>query len=242
MPQPVRLQKFLSQAGIASRRAAEELIRSGRVRVNGETVAELGTKVDPSRDAVEVDGRMVRPAARVWIAVYKPRGLVSTRSDPEGRRTLYDVLPPRFRRLFYVGRLDRVSEGLMLLTNDGDAAHRLLHPRYGVSREYEVSLAGRLTKAERDRLLDGVTLEDGLARAESIRATGRSQTGASRVRIVLREGRKREVRRMFEAVGHRVRRLVRVRYGPVDLGELEPGAWRELTDAEVERIKSKVES
>jgi 23S rRNA pseudouridine2605 synthase len=243
MPQPVRLQKFLSQAGIASRRAAEELIRSGRVRVNGETVAELGTKVDPSRDAVEVDGRMVRAAAPVWIAVYKPRGVVSTRSDPEGRRTLYDVLPPRFRRLFYVGRLDRISEGLMLLTNDGDAAHRLLHPRYGVSREYEVSLAGRLTKAERDRLLDGVTLEDGLARAESIRASGRSQTGASRVRIVLREGRKREVRRMFEAVGHRVRRLVRVRYGPVELGELEPGAWRELTDAEIARVKKlKVES
>jgi 23S rRNA pseudouridine2605 synthase len=238
MAQPVRLQKFLSQAGIASRRAAEELIRSGRVRVNGETVEELGTKVDPARDAVAVDGRIVRSAAPVWIAVYKPRGVVSTRSDPEGRRTLYDGLPPRFRRLFYVGRLDRVSEGLMLLTNDGDAAHRLLHPRYGVTREYEVSLVGRLTKAEGDRLLRGVTLEDGPARAESIRVTGRSPSGASRVRMVLREGRKREVRRMFEAVGHRVRRLVRIRYGPIELGELEPGAWRELTTAEIARVKA----
>jgi pseudouridine synthase len=231
----IRLQKFLSRAGVASRRAAEELIRAGRVRVNGAAVTELGVKVEPEHDAVEVDGKPVRAAAATWIAVHKPRGVVSTRRDPEGRRTVYDVLPPRLRRLFYVGRLDRDSEGLMLLTNDGDAAHRLLHPRFEVEREYEVEVERRVDPAARRRLLEGVPLEDGVARV--IRMSQPSVgDGPRRLRVVLREGRKREVRRLFEAVGHPVLRLVRVRYGPVALGDLAPGAWRPLTSAEVARI------
>lgn len=233
---PVRLQKFLSQAGVASRRAAEELIRVGRVRVNGAVVTELGVKVEPERDAVEVDGKPVRPAGATWIAVHKPRGVVSTRRDPEGRRTVYDVVPPRMRRLFHVGRLDRDSEGLMLLTNDGDAAHRLLHPRFEVEREYEVEVERRLDPQTRRRLLEGVPLEDGVARAIRVSRVAAPHGGPPRVRVVLREGRKREVRRLFEAVGNPVLRLVRVRYGPVALGDLAPGAWRPLTAAEVARI------
>lgn len=233
---PVRLQKFLSQAGVASRRAAEELIRAGRVRVNGAVVTELGVKVEPERDAVEVDGKSVRPAAATWIAVHKPRGVVSTRRDPGGRRTVYDVLPARLRRLFYVGRLDRDSEGLMLLTNDGDAAHRLLHPRFEVEREYEVEVERRLDPATLRRLLEGVPLEDGVARATRVSQVAAAGGGSRRVRVVLREGRKREVRRLFDAVGNPVLRLVRVRYGPIALGDLAPGAWRPLTQAEVARI------
>lgn len=233
----VRLQKFLSQAGIASRRAAEQLIREGRVRLNGSPVTELGVKVDPGSDRVEVDGRAVQPAARVWLAVHKPAGLLSTRRDPEGRPTIYDALPARFRSLFYVGRLDRHSEGLMLLTNDGEAANRLLHPRYEVEREYEVEVEGKLSRRNLARLLHGVTLEDGLARAADVAVLGGASPGATRARIVVREGRKREVRRMMEALGHDVRRLVRVRYGPIRLGSLAPGKWRKLTRAEAERIQ-----
>src|SRR5919108_5270737 len=136
----VRLQKYLAQAGVASRRRSETLIVSGRVRVNGVVVTELGTRVEPEYDIIEVDGRPVRAAAAEWLALHKPIGYLSTRVDPQGRRTLYELLPPPLRRLFYVGRLDRDSEGLILLTNEGDVAHRLLHPRHGVEREYEVEL------------------------------------------------------------------------------------------------------
>jgi pseudouridine synthase len=238
MAEAVRLQKFLSQAGAASRRRAEDLIRGGRVRVNGVVVAELGSRVNPATDVVEVDGRRVRAAQRLWIAFHKPRGVVSTKRDPQGRRTIYDVLPPRFGKLFYVGRLDRDSEGLMLLTNDGDGAHRLLHPRYGAVREYEVDVEGTLSASERERLVGGIELEDGRARAEEVRVLGRPGPGRTRLRLTLREGRKREVRRMLEAVGRRVERLVRVRYGPVELGDLAPGEWRRLGAREIGRIES----
>lgn len=236
MTQPVRLQKFLSQAGIASRRAAEELIRAGRVRVNGVVITEMGVKVAPERDRVEIDGKRVRSAVRVWLAVHKPVGVMSTRSDPEGRRTIYDLLPPRYRQLFYVGRLDLNSEGLMLLTNDGDAAQLLLHPRHQVEREYEVVVAGRLSPGERKRLLQGVVLEDGPAKAAAVRVLGRATAEGTRLRIALREGRKHEVRRMLQAVGHRVRQLVRVRYGPIELGNLAPGEFRRLSESEIARI------
>lgn len=233
----VRLQKFLSQAGIASRRAAEQLIREGRVRLNGSVVTELGVQVDPGADRVEVEGRPVEAAAPVWVALHKPAGLLSTRRDPEGRPTIYDALPARFRSLFYVGRLDRDSEGLLLLTNDGEAANRLQHPRYEVDREYEVEVEGKLSRRTLARLLHGVLLEDGLARAADVAVLGGAPPGVTRVRIVMREGRKREVRRMIEALGHQVRRLVRVRYGPIRLGALPSGDWRRLTRSEVERIR-----
>lgn len=232
---PVRLQKYLSRAGIASRRAAEGLILAGRVRLNGQPVTQLGVKLDPERDVVEVDGRKIRLAERLWVAVHKPRGVVSTRKDPQGRGTVYDSLPPRFRRLFHVGRLDLDSEGLMLLTNDGDAAHRLMHPRFGVERVYEVEVEGRPREAHLRRLVEGIQLEDGVARAtsaERIRVTA----STSRLRLTLREGRKREVRRMMDAIGCPVRRLVRLRYGPIQLGDLAPGCSRVLDRDEVERI------
>ncbi|MBX6365082.1 MAG: rRNA pseudouridine synthase [Gemmatimonadetes bacterium] len=232
MTEPIRLQRFLSQAGVASRRRAEELIRAGRVRVDGVVVTELGGRVDPETARVEVDGRRVRPVARRWIALHKPVGYVTTRKDPEGRPTIYDLLPSEFHGLFYVGRLDYNSEGLVLLTNDGDGAHRLTHPRYGVERVYEVDVEGQVPAAALRRLETGVMLEDGPARAErAIRRPG-AEPGTSRLHVTLREGRKREVRRMLQAIGHPVRRLVRIQYGAVKLGALAPGAWRHLTSNE----------
>jgi 23S rRNA pseudouridine2605 synthase len=230
--QGVRLQKFLSQAGVASRRQSETLIANGRVKVNGGVVTELGTRVDPARDEVEVDGRRVRPAREEWYALHKPRGYVSTRSDPEARATVYDLLPQRLHGLFYVGRLDYDSEGLVLLTNDGDTAHRLLHPRFGVEREYEVELDRNAEIDLAARLEAGVELDDGPARAQSAR-----RTAPKRVLLTLREGRKREVRRMLAACGHDVRRLRRVRYGPIRLGDLEPGAWRPLERGELQALR-----
>lgn len=227
----VRLQKYLSQAGVASRRSSEELILAGRVTINGRTASELGVRVQPGDD-VRVDGRRVRPAAEKWFALHKPRGYLSTRSDPEGRSTLYDLLPPPMRRLFYVGRLDFDSEGLVLLTNDGDTAHRLMHPRYGVDREYDVQLDADVDDDVLEKLRRGVELEDGRARARAVR-----RRGGRRVLLTLREGRKREVRRMFAEFGYRVQRLRRVRYGPIRLGDLEPGEWRELEPREVAALR-----
>lgn len=224
----VRLQKFLSQAGVASRRASEELITAGRVQINGKVVTELGTRVAPTRDKVLVDGRRIRPAAEEWYALHKPRGYMSTRSDPEGRPTLYELVPEPLHRLFYVGRLDYDSEGLVLLTNDGDTANRLMHPRYGIDREYEVDLRAPIESDALDQLRRGVELDDGPARAERI-----SRKKGNRIMVTVREGRRREVRRMFEAVGHAVVRLSRVRYGPIKLGNLPAGQLRPLDEREL---------
>jgi 23S rRNA pseudouridine2605 synthase len=236
MADPIRLQKFLSNAGFASRRRAEALIVEGRITVNGERVTELGTRVDPDNDEVEVDGHRVRPRAAEWVVLNKPPGYVTTRYDPQQRRTIYELLPRRLHGLTYVGRLDLDSEGLLLLTNEGDAANRLLHPSYAVEREYEADVVGVPSGATLRELTQGVTLEDGPARAVRVDIRGRDETGC-RVGVTLREGRKREVRRMMEAVGHPVRRLVRVRYGPVHIGALEPGEWRPLTGREVAAIR-----
>lgn len=227
----MRLQKFLSRAGVASRRAAEDLIRAGRVRVNDAAVTELGTRIDPERDRVQVDGREVRAQPVEWLALHKPSGYVSTRRDPQGRPTIYDLVPASAGRLFYVGRLDVDSEGLILLTNDGDSAHRMLHPRYQVERVYEADVSGDPVAPTLDRLCAGIELEDGFARARAA-----ERLGHGRVRITLTEGRKREVRRLLAALGHPVRRLVRVRYGPVSLGTLPPGEWRRLRAPEIPRV------
>lgn len=232
-----RLQKFLANAGIASRRKAEELIAGGRVGVNGTIVTELGTKIDPAVDRVTVDGKRVESSEPVWIALHKPRGYVSTRNDPQKRRTIYDLLPSSLHGLFYVGRLDADSEGLMLLTNAGDEAHRLLHPKFQVPRVYEVVVEGEVSQPTLQRLLAGVELDDGPARAETAELLTHRGAGQSRVRLMLREGRKREVRRLMSAVGHDVRRLRRVRYGPIELGDLEAGKWRRLSDDELEDLK-----
>lgn len=228
----MRLQKYLSRAGAASRRQAEELMVQGRVRVNGAVVTTLGTRVDPEHDVVELDGRRVTLEAPRWVAFHKPAGILTTRDDPGDRATVYDEIPPELASLKYLGRLDMDTEGLLLLSNQGDLMHRLLHPSGEVEREYEAQVVGVPDRATLARLAGGIDLDDGPARARAVRVVRRLGPGCV-LRLVLVEGRKREVRRMLEAVGHPVRRLVRLRFGPVTLGTLPPGAWRDLSDDEV---------
>lgn len=232
-----RLQKFLANAGVASRRKAEELISAGRVRVNGAVVTELGCKIDDETDAIEVDGKAIGKAVSKWIAFHKPRGYVSTRDDPQGRPTIYALLPEELHSLFYVGRLDIESEGLLLLTNDGDAAHRLLHPSFEVPRVYEVVVSRQVTQDTVAKLTSGVELDDGVSRAEDVQVSPSSGPGQSKLLITLKQGKKREVRRMMSAVGHPVRRLRRLSYGPIRLGNLPAGQWRELTADELKGLK-----
>ncbi|MFN4070815.1 MAG: pseudouridine synthase [Thermus caldifontis] len=229
MEKPLRLQTFLARAGVASRRKAEELIRQGRVRVNG-AVATLGQKVNP-KDVVEVDGKRVEPLAeRVVLALHKPRGYTTTRHDPHAQKTVFDLLP-NIPGLHPIGRLDRDSEGLLLFTNDGSLTLRLTHPRYGVKKVYRVyTERGTLPRSVCQRLLEGVELEDGLARAIACRP---APGGAL---LTLAEGRKREVRRMLQVVGYPVTRLVRLQVGPIHLGHLPPGKWRRLSPEEVEAL------
>jgi len=228
----IRLQKYLSMAGRASRREAERLLVEGRIEVNGQRVSELGTRVVPGRDHVVLDGVEVRAGAEpVWIAFHKPSGLVTTRSDPHGARTVYDALPPGLGTLRYAGRLDRDTEGLLIFSNQGDALHGLTHPSRAVEREYRAWVAGIPSRETLRRLETGVVLGDGPARAVRAEVVAR-EVGAAVVALVLVEGRKREVRRLMEAVAHPVLRLVRVRFGPVELGDLPSGAWRPLTDDE----------
>lgn len=234
----MRLQKFLANAGVSSRRKAEELIARGRVKVNGRIVTEPGTKIDDAKDVVAVDGKKIESAETVWIALHKPRGYLSTRRDPQGRPTVYELLPPSLHGLFYVGRLDLDSEGLLLLTNDGDTANRMLHPRYEVERVYEVLVRGEVKPDKIDMLLDGVELDDGVATAESVKVLGVTRN-EMRMRLTLREGKKREVRRMLWAVGHKVLRLKRLSYGPIKLGRLPEGKWRQLTEAELRSLPGK---
>ena len=207
-------------------------MRAGRVRVNGVVASEMGTRVVPGRDTVEVDGDpLTIPAAR-WIAFHKPVGVLTTRSDPHGGTTVYDVLPDEFGELRYVGRLDRDAYGLILLTNDGEQAHRLQHPSGEVEREYQLEVAGSVDGATVRRLLEGVELEDGPAVAKRAKLL-RPGPVVSTLSLVLTEGRKREVRRMMSAVGHPVLKLGRTRFGPIKLGDLESGAWRTLTAVEL---------
>lgn len=236
MSEGVRLQKFISRSGRASRREAERLMRAGRVRVNGTVASEMGTRVIPGRDSVEIDGEPVTIPEIRWIAFHKPVGVLTTRSDPHGGKTVYDVLPDELGGLRYVGRLDKEAHGLILMTNDGEAAHRIQHPSGEVERCYEVEVAGTVELSAAQELLRGVQLDDGPARA--LRADV-LEVGpvVSRVALVLAEGRKREVRRMMSAVGHPVLELCRTRYGPVELGDLAPGEWRELTGEELARLR-----
>ena len=226
----IRLQKVLADRGVASRRRAEELITAGRVRVDGELVRTLGTKVAPDA-LIAVDGAATRTVTARYVALHKTVGVVSTARDERGRRSVVDVVGAR-ERVYPVGRLDAESEGLVLLTNDGVWAQRVLHPRYGHEREYEVTVSGDLSDAAVAQLRRGVRLEEGLARAERVEVLTRSRT-ASRLRMVLRTGWKRQIRRMCAAVDLRVERLVRIRMGSLRLGRLRPGEWRELTKAEI---------
>lgn len=231
---PVRLQKVLADRGVAARRPAEKLITEGRVRVDGQVIHELGTRVDPTAH-IEVDGTPIPPAgARRYIAVNKPHGIVSSARGERGRTSVVDLVGAR-ERLYPVGRLDVDSEGLVLLTNDGAWAERVLHPRYGHEREYDVRVAGEISESAVERLRRGVRLDEGVARVERAAIATRDREGG-RLRVVLRTGWKRQVRRMCTAVGLRVLRLVRVRIGPLSLGRLRPGQWRELSAREVRAL------
>jgi 23S rRNA pseudouridine2605 synthase len=229
----VRLQKLLAQSGVASRRRCEELMLAGLVEVDGEVVTRLGTKVDPRTAVVRVEGRRLPPvSAHVYLVLNKPRGVVSTMSDPEGRRTLADFVSGRPERLFHVGRLDTDTEGLILLTNDGDFAQRVAHPSYELDKTYVAEVDGRVTKGVVRRLRDGVTLDDGPVHVSAARVV---QENAQRsiVELTIHEGRNRIVRRLLDEVGHPVRKLTRTAIGPVVLRGLRSGELRELTNDEL---------
>lgn len=240
-PTGERLQKYLAHAGVASRRHAEDLITAGAVTVNGEVVRELGTRIDPTKDEVRVHGRIVRPSEDLlYILLNKPSGTVTTASDPQGRRTVLDLLPDEWRsqRVYPVGRLDRDTEGLLLLTNDGDFALRLTHPRYALAKEYAVLVAGHPSPGALEALAHGILLPGETRRTAPARVwLMRAQGDATWVGIEIHEGRNRQVRRMLEAVGHPAARLRRVRIGSLTLGTLPPGKARLLTPHEVEQLR-----
>lgn len=234
-----RLQKIISRAGIASRRAAEKLIAEGRVTVNGETVREMGTRADPARDDIRIDDRRLRSAQPLrYILLYKPAGYVTTRSDPQQRRTVIDLLGGVREYVYPVGRLDYDTEGLLLLTNDGELAAMLTHPRHEVDRTYEARVAGMPDERALERLRSGIPLDGHKTLPADVVLLNKGRRDADGVVLItIREGRNRQVRRMLEAVGHPVQSLKRTRIGPISDRRLRPGDWRELTAAEVEELK-----
>jgi 23S rRNA pseudouridine2605 synthase len=231
-----RLQKILAAAGLGSRRQCEELITSGRVEVDRQVVRELGTRVDPLAQEIRVDGEPLNVGRRVYFAVNKPPGVVSTNRDPSGRPRVIDLVPGGDTRLFPIGRLDLTSEGLILVTNDGELANRLTHPRYGVPKTYTVMVAGRPADEVLAKLRRGVHLAEGFARAEEVKVLAHHKE-STLLELVLREGRNREVRRLLARVGHKVLRLVRTAVGPVRLGKLPPGGARRLTHEELDALR-----
>lgn len=231
----MRLQKFLAEAGIASRRASEEIIAAGRVAINGKTVRTLGTKVHPAQDRVEVDGRSIKPRRKIYVAINKPPGVLCTRKDPVDRTTLADLLPREWRHLSSVGRLDRDSEGLIFLTNDGDFSLHLTHPRYGVRKIYRATIEGRVESTMLQKFLAGVEDKGELLKAARARLIS-ANNSHSVVELELAEGRNREIRRLFESQGLEVARLQRIQIGRIKLGELPVGKWRTLTEPEIKSL------
>ena len=226
---------MLAEAGIASRRAAEQFIASGRVSVNGEVVLQLGTKVSPDRDRVKVDGRPVKTRKKLYLAVHKPRGVVCTRSDPRNRTTIGQLLPLEWDHLYPVGRLDFESEGLIFMTNDGDFSLRVTHPRYQITKTYEAFVRGKVTHAQLNAFTRGIVDKGERLQASKARILSSSPHG-SLVQLELTEGKNREIRRMFESQGFTVNQLVRTRIGPIPLGELPSGRWRTLTESEINSL------
>ncbi|PKM41387.1 MAG: pseudouridine synthase [Firmicutes bacterium HGW-Firmicutes-9] len=233
----LRLQKYLAEAGIASRRASEELITAGRVQVNG-LVATLGMSVDPETDVVLYDGKPVKQEEElITIMLYKPKGVVSTSDDPQGRRTVQEFVKDIPARLYNVGRLDINSEGLLLMTNDGELAHRMTHPKFSVEKTYYAICDGKLQPSEIASLVNGVQLDDGMTAPAKVTHVRSTKTGDTTFLITIHEGKNRQIRRMLEAVGHRTLRLKRERFGPLHLGELKPGETRRLTPDELRSLK-----
>jgi 23S rRNA pseudouridine2605 synthase len=231
----MRLNRFLAAAGLGSRRHCDELITLGRVTINGKTCTDFSAEPDP-RDHVKVNGKLVHVAAPFTIMLHKPAGFVSTRRDPRARDTVLDLLPARFSRLFNIGRLDAQTEGLLLLTNDGDLAQRLMHPRYKIEKEYEVTLDRPWDPALASKLLSGIFLEGQRARIARLHTIS-----PTLLRVVLRQGINRQIRRMFEAVGYRVKRLVRIRIANLQLVDLPRGHWRALTERELKSLRDRSE-
>jgi len=233
----MRLQKYLAQCGVASRRAAEKMISDGIVSVNGRTVTEMGFQIDEQSDQVCVDGRPVSPESeKHYLAYYKPAGEVTTVSDPEGRATVMDHFRDYPVRLFPVGRLDYDSEGLLLLTNDGDLMNHLLHPSYQIPKSYLTKVSNIVNDKEIRQLRQGVLIEGKLTSPASVRLI-RTDTFSTDLLITIHEGRNRQVRKMIEAIGHQVVHLKRVRFGPIRLGDLPCGMWRKLTDQEIKELR-----
>lgn len=242
----IRLQKLLAQSGVASRRKCEELMLDGRVEVDGEVITRLGTKVDPLTAVIRVEGKRLPPiSANVYLVLNKPRGVVSTMSDPEGRPHLGEMVADRPERLFHVGRLDTDTSGLLILTNDGDFAQRLAHPSFEVDKTYVAEVEGNLHKGVIKQLLAGVTLEDGPVTVSSARIVsgshGRNEHERTIVELVIHEGRNRIVRRLLDHVGHPVTKLTRTRMGPVSLGRLATGEMRELSLDELGELMDNAE-
>jgi 23S rRNA pseudouridine2605 synthase len=240
----IRLQKILSAAGVASRRASEQLILEGRVTVNGDTVRELGTKANPAKDAIKVDGRRIKTdITHRYIVLYKPKGYVTTRKDPEGRRTVMDLIGEG-AYIYPVGRLDYDSEGLLLMMTDGDLAAGLMHPRHEVEKVYEVIVLGTPDPRALEKLRKGVFIEGGRTSPAAVQVgtTVKGHKPTTKLTITIHEGRNRQIRNMCSAVGLPVRELRRIRMGPIGLGRLKPGQWRDLAADEVRRLKSSVRS
>ncbi len=231
----VRLQKFLAESGVASRRASEAIILEGRVTVNGRVVQELGTKIRPGEDQVELDGRPLKAKRKLYVALNKPPGFLCTRSDPEGRETLFELLPKEWHHLVTVGRLDRESEGLIFLTNDGEFSLRLTHPRYGVRKIYRATVEGKVAPPVVRRFIEGIEDAGENLKAEKARILS-ANNSHSVVELELAEGRNREVRRLFESANLEVVRLQRIQIGRIKLGELPIGKWRTLTEPEIKSL------
>ncbi|EGO63669.1 pseudouridine synthase [Acetonema longum] len=234
-----RLQKVLSQAGVASRRQAEQYILEGRVSVNGKVIKELGTKVTPGKDRIRVDGKIIGAEKLVYILLYKPKGVVSTMSDPEGRKTVKSLVEDIPERIYPVGRLDYNTEGLLLMTNDGELAQALTHPSHEIEKTYLARVLGQPAEEKLDRLRIGIRLEDGVtAPAKLILLEHDREKNITQVEIIIHEGKNRQVRRMFEAIGHPVNQLKRVSFAFLTLQGVRRGRYRHLTTAEVQQLKS----